>query len=330
MAGAGVCCGSLEDPAVLMKMGLSVILVGHVNFLLGALVHGVVLRHINLSKHARAMDHAISNVMALISGMLGVIVGILAIILSKNMQRKRLKWSLFALSLVSALLTAASTIGLFVSLVRAIVNGGRSLVTHCRFPDAIGHSNVVYQCPFDPTRIYSTTLILWVPLIVTCFIQLVFSARCFAACISFLGLPCCPTRRQSHYIKAVSVERPMREGSRSRYIEPPRRVSEHINVEDGSVSTYVEPANLYAEPPRSFNRHPRHNTVSPSLQYPPPRRPLPHRLQSLPASERQALRRPDGDRPDTRRSGTRGSSRRTQEQPQRLQRGTAERSSIWI
>lgn len=52
-----------------MKMGLSQLLIGHVNFLLGALVHGVVLRHINLHKQARAMEYAISNVVALTSGL---------------------------------------------------------------------------------------------------------------------------------------------------------------------------------------------------------------------------------------------------------------------
>lgn len=50
----------------------------------------------------------------------------------------------------------------------------------------------------------STTLILWVPLIVTCIIQLVFSARCSAACATFLGLPCCPNRRRGkHYNTSV-------------------------------------------------------------------------------------------------------------------------------
>lgn len=52
-----------------MKMGLSMVLVGHVNFLLGALVHGVVLRHINLHKQARAMEYAVSNVFAMTSGL---------------------------------------------------------------------------------------------------------------------------------------------------------------------------------------------------------------------------------------------------------------------
>lgn len=90
MAGSGVCCASLEDPKTLMKMGLSMVLVGHVNFLLGALVHGVVLRHINLHKQARAMEYAISNVVALTSGLVGIIVGILAIILSKNKKSRGL------------------------------------------------------------------------------------------------------------------------------------------------------------------------------------------------------------------------------------------------
>lgn len=52
-----------------MKMGLSMVLVGHVNFMLGALVHGVVLRHINLHKQARAMEYAVSNVFAITSGL---------------------------------------------------------------------------------------------------------------------------------------------------------------------------------------------------------------------------------------------------------------------
>ena len=67
---AGVCCASLDDYKALMKMGLGLVLVGHVNFLLGALVHGAVLRHINVHVQARHMEYAISNVIALVSGLL--------------------------------------------------------------------------------------------------------------------------------------------------------------------------------------------------------------------------------------------------------------------
>lgn len=66
---SGLCCSSLEKPKTLMKMGLSMVLVGHINFMLGALVHGVVLRYITLHKQARAMEYAISNVFAITSGL---------------------------------------------------------------------------------------------------------------------------------------------------------------------------------------------------------------------------------------------------------------------
>ncbi|KAA8586125.1 hypothetical protein FQN60_007694 [Etheostoma spectabile] len=145
MAGTGVCCASLEEPKTLMKMGLCMVLVGHVNFLLGALVHGVVLRHINLNKEAWAMEYAVSN---------GIVVGILAVVLSKNKKSRGLTWSLFSVSLASALLAAASAVGLSVSAVWAVVHGERSLLAHCRFPDAVGDSSVANECPFDPTRIY--------------------------------------------------------------------------------------------------------------------------------------------------------------------------------
>ncbi|KAF3833570.1 hypothetical protein F7725_024774, partial [Dissostichus mawsoni] len=155
---SGMCCASLEEPKTLMKMGLSMVLIGHMNFLLGALVHGVVLRHINFHKQARAMEYAISNV--------GIVVGILAILLSKNKKSKGLTSSLLTVGVVASLTAAASAIGLLVSMVRAILHDGRSLLTHCRFPDTIGYSSITND----------TTLILWVPLIVTCVIQMVFSA----------------------------------------------------------------------------------------------------------------------------------------------------------
>ncbi|XP_063041206.1 keratinocyte-associated protein 3-like isoform X2 [Engraulis encrasicolus] len=173
----GGCCGGLEEPKALMKFGLSVVLIGHVNFLLAALVHGAVLRHINLHPQARGMEYAISNVIAMVAGLT--------------------TWGLWVLSLISALLAAASAVGLLYSVVRAIINRGRSLLTHCRFPDAIGsYSYVTNECPFDPTRIYSTTLILWVPLIVVSIIQVVYSSWGLAACSSFLGMSCCLRHHQ--------------------------------------------------------------------------------------------------------------------------------------
>ncbi|XP_060948713.1 transmembrane protein 54b [Limanda limanda] len=330
MAAAGVCCSWLEEPKALMKMGLCMVLIGHVNFLLGALVHGVVLRHISLHKQARAMEYAISNVVALTSGLVGIVVGILAIVLSKNTRSRGLTWSLFIVSLVAAVTAAASSVGLLVSIVRAIIHGGRSLLTHCRFPDAIGYSSITNECPFDPTRIYSTTLILWLPLIATCITQMVFSAQCLAVCSSFLGLPCCRNKKQpKDHGRAINVVRPMEAAAApSRYTDSPSSSSE-------PPSHYPEPPRRgYSQPPKPSTAPSRQQHTAPSRQQyrpPPPLQHPPRLYQSLPASERQPLRQPHRERSDRERPVTRAGSQQTApEQHQLLERGTMERSSFWI
>ncbi|KAM6917824.1 transmembrane protein 54a [Lycodopsis pacificus] len=195
MGNLGVCCANLKDNKALMKMGLGLVLVGHVNFLLGALVHGAVLRHINVHSLARTMVYAISNVIAIVAGLVGIIGGITAIVLSKNKRNRILQWVLLVFSFLAGLLSVASTLGLSVSVVKAIINKGWGLLTHCTFSgEDHSSSSITYECPFDPTRIYGTTIILWVPLILMSLVEMVFSFRCFAACTSFLYL--CPCRRR--------------------------------------------------------------------------------------------------------------------------------------
>lgn len=207
MVNLGVCCASLKDSKALMKMGLGLVLVGHVNFLLGALVHGAVLRHINVHAQARTMVYAISNVIAIVAGLVGIVSGITAIVLSKNKKNRILKWVLLFFSFFSGLLAVASALGLSVSMVKAILNKGWGLLTHCKFSDSdVGSSSITYECPFDPTRIYGTTIILWVPLILMSIVEMVFSFRCFAACTSSLYLcPC--TRRKPIRAKRVRIKR---------------------------------------------------------------------------------------------------------------------------
>ncbi|XP_054590631.1 transmembrane protein 54 isoform X2 [Nothobranchius furzeri] len=294
-----------------MKMGLSVIVVGHVTFILGALVHGAVLRNTYQHERARFKDYAVSDVLALISGFLGVIVGILAIVLSKHKKSKGLTWSLFTFSLFSSLVAAASTVGLFVSMVTAIINGGWSLLTHCRFPDAIGYSSKTNECPFDPTRVYSTTLILWGPLIVMCFIQLVFSARCFAACVSFLGLPCSRTKKR-HFTQTIHVVGPAKEA-----FQPPRIHNQPSKVYTELSRIHNNPAELCSGAPRQLPRAPpRHHSRQPHRSH----------------SERQPLRQTHRERsrvePREIRAGSRGEREREQLQP--LRRAAPERSSFWI
>ncbi|XP_008329613.1 transmembrane protein 54-like [Cynoglossus semilaevis] len=329
MPGTGLCCSDLEEPQALMKMGLTMVLIGHVNFLLGALVHGVVLRHINLHKQARAMEYAISNVVALTSGLLGVVVGILAIVLSKNKKKRGLTWSLFTFSLAASVTAAASAVGLLVSMVRAIIHGGKSLLTHCRFPDAIGYSSITNECPFDPTRIYSTTLILWLPLIVTCVTQMVFSAQCLAVCVRFLGLPCCPSGR-THKRHGRAIRRI--EAAPSRYTEQPRS-----NTEPPTRNT--EAPTLRAAPPRQQHHHQHHHQKQHYQQQhyqqqhraPPPSQNPPRHYRSLPPPERRPLYQPYAERSNRERTEKRPSGQQTApEEHQLLERGTLERNSFWI
>ncbi|XP_077401950.1 transmembrane protein 54a [Vanacampus margaritifer] len=206
MVNCGVCCANLKDNKTLMKMGLALVLVGHVNFLLGALVHGAVLRHISVHAEARILVYAITNVIAIVAGLMGIIGGIIAIVLSKNKKSRILKWVLLVFSFVAGLLAVASTLGLITSVATAIVHKGRSLLTHCvQLKQNVGSSSITYECPFDPTRIYSTTIILWVPLILMSVVEMVFSFRCFAACTSFLYL--CPCRRRPTIAKRVRIQK---------------------------------------------------------------------------------------------------------------------------
>lgn len=236
MVNLGVCCASLKDNKALMKMGLGLVLVGHVNFLLGALVHGAVLRHINVHSQARTMEYAISNIIAIVAGLVGIISGITAIVLSKNKKNRILQWVLLVFSFIAGLLAVASILGLSVSMVKAIIHKGRSLLTHCTFSiKDVGSSSITYECPFDPTRIYGTTIILWVPLIFMCAVETVFSFRFFAACTSFLYL--CPCRKRPIRAKRVRIQRAAHVPSSP----PPRDPPTDIEAEPAEQEELLDP-----------------------------------------------------------------------------------------
>ncbi|XP_043073114.1 transmembrane protein 54b isoform X3 [Puntigrus tetrazona] len=179
MGNSGVCCGNLEEHKGLMKMGLCMVLVGHVNFLLAALVHGVVLRHFSLQR-GQAMESAISNVIALAAGLLGVIIGILIIVLSKNWKN----------------------------------------------------------------RVLSTTIVLWVPLILMSAVEMVFSCRLFKVSISYLGLPWCLRKQhlpdESTPMKTLGAAEP-------RYSPPSRR----CQGDEARKLSAIRPPEMHGPPPRS-------------------------------------------------------------------------------
>ncbi|XP_078796826.1 transmembrane protein 54a isoform X2 [Oryzias latipes] len=186
MASTGICCANLKDNKALMKMGLALVLVGHVNFLLGGLVHGAVLRQINVHKQARTLLYVVSNVIAIAAGLV--------------------MWVLLFFSFLAGLLGFASALGLSISFLKSILLDGRNLLTHCIFSN-LTSSSITDQCPFDPTRVWETTIGLWGPLIVMTTVQMVFSFRSFAVCASFLYL--CPCRKRARNARRVRIATPL-------------------------------------------------------------------------------------------------------------------------
>ncbi|XP_053468559.1 transmembrane protein 54b isoform X3 [Ictalurus furcatus] len=163
---SGVSFTRPHEPMSLMKMGLCMVLVGHVNFLLAALVHGTVLRHITLD--TQTLEYAISNILALTAGLVGILVGILTIVFSKNEKNRVLTWWVCMLSAVGGVLAAATVVGLLVALVWTFIYGTKGLLLHCNLPDDMSYFSITFECPFDPTRIYVETLRAAVPPVIPC------------------------------------------------------------------------------------------------------------------------------------------------------------------
>nr|XP_056703233.1 transmembrane protein 54 [Euleptes europaea] len=192
---------------LLMKTGLILIVIGHLNFIASALVHGTVLRHIANPQDAISLQYAISNVISVTSAMLTISCGIAAIVLSRYVSRKSLRWVVFSLSISSSFLSLFCAVGLAVSIVLTFVNNGRALLALCTFAD-VDFIQIVHECPFDPTRVYSSTLCLWGLSFILESVEIIFSIRCFLILLQLLNLkPCRRRTRKKHVtLRFVTTE----------------------------------------------------------------------------------------------------------------------------
>ncbi|XP_069659130.1 transmembrane protein 54 isoform X1 [Haliaeetus albicilla] len=68
---------------VLMKTGLILLIIGHLNFITGALVHGTVLRFVVNPRDAISLQYAVANAASVISALLTISCGIAALVLSR-------------------------------------------------------------------------------------------------------------------------------------------------------------------------------------------------------------------------------------------------------
>ncbi|KAI1241383.1 hypothetical protein IHE44_0009869 [Lamprotornis superbus] len=99
-----------------MRTGLGLIVLGHGSLVLGAIVHGSVLRHVAGARRAVTPEYAAANVVSVCSGLLSIAAGIVAILVSHNLSRAALSrscscrlqhWALLSVSLLNCLLSTA-------------------------------------------------------------------------------------------------------------------------------------------------------------------------------------------------------------------------------
>ncbi|XP_004618999.2 keratinocyte-associated protein 3 isoform X2 [Sorex araneus] len=174
-----------RGPRRLMRVGLALILVGHMNLLLGAVLHGTVLRHVANPRGAVTSEYTAANVISVGSGLLSVSVGLVALLASRNLFHWQLHWALLGVALANLLLSAACSLGLLIAVCLTVANGGRRLIADCH----PGPMNLLrLDCPFDPTRIYHTALALWIPSLLMSVAEADLSAYCCVAALTLRGV----------------------------------------------------------------------------------------------------------------------------------------------
>ncbi|KAM9860657.1 keratinocyte-associated protein 3 [Aulostomus maculatus] len=182
-----------KGPGRLMKKGFTLILVGHINFILGAIVHGSVLRHISKPNGQVTTEYTVANIISVSSGLLSIATGIIAIVVSRNLHVFKLQIGLVVASFLNALLSAACSTGLLLAISITIAHNGQGLMLGCNATEVPinARSPVSAQCPFDTTRLYDTTLALWFPCAVLAAVESGLSVWCFFVGLALRGLAPC-------------------------------------------------------------------------------------------------------------------------------------------
>nr|XP_034816490.2 transmembrane protein 54 isoform X4 [Pan paniscus] len=142
---------------VLMKTGLVLVVLGHVSFITAALFHGTVLRYVGTPQDAVALQYCVVSILSVTSAIV--------------------RWTVFSSSVACALLSLTCALGLLASIAVTFATQGKALLAACTF----GSSELLAlapDCPFDPTRIYSSSLCLWGIALVLCVAENVFAVRC--------------------------------------------------------------------------------------------------------------------------------------------------------
>ncbi|XP_036603202.1 transmembrane protein 54 isoform X2 [Trichosurus vulpecula] len=177
----GLSCSDYKK--ILMKTGLVLLVLGHIGFITAALLHGTALRYVTDTHDAVSLQYAVSNILAVTSAIL--------------------RWTVFVASVTSALFSLVCSLGLLASIAITFANQGRSLLATCSF----GNSELLSltpDCPFDPTRIYSSTLCLWAISLALCVAESAFAVRAAQLTHQLLELRPWWGKRSQHLITESS------------------------------------------------------------------------------------------------------------------------------
>ncbi|XP_055978362.1 keratinocyte-associated protein 3 [Sorex fumeus] len=179
-----------RGPRRLMRVGLALLLVGHLNLLLGAVLHGTVLRHVANPRGAVTSEYTVANVISVGSGLLSVSVGLVALLASRNLRHQQLHWAMLGVALANLLLSAACSLGILIAVALTVAKDSLDAECHPVPADLLpldeGHGQV--DCPFDPTRIYDTALALWIPSLLMSAAEAALSAYCCVAALTLRGV----------------------------------------------------------------------------------------------------------------------------------------------
>ncbi|KAJ7416654.1 Transmembrane protein 54 [Willisornis vidua] len=192
---------------VLMKTGLILLIAGHLNFITGALVHGTVLRFVVTPQDAVTLQYLIANTASVMAALLTISCGIAALMLSRYLTPVTLKWALLTLSACSSLGCLSCLLGLVVAMGLTLGNQGRALLAPCAVANS-ALAPVSRECPFDPTRVYSSTLSLWAVSLLLESMEIIFGIRCLLLTLDLLRLGrCCRrTHRRKVSLQAAPEE----------------------------------------------------------------------------------------------------------------------------
>ncbi|CAL8244993.1 unnamed protein product [Lota lota] len=198
-----------------MKRGLTLILVGHINFILGAIVHGNVLRHISKPSQHITTEYTMANIISVTSGLLSILTGIIAILVSRNLPMLKLQIGLLVCSFFNALMSAACSIGLLLAIGLTVAHNGQGLMMGCNNTEVPinARSPVSARCPFDNTKIYDTTLALWIPSVVLAMVEVGLSVWCFTVGLTLRGLAPCGNNYIKEQLEEATLSNRYRAGA---------------------------------------------------------------------------------------------------------------------